>query len=174
MIGRVVPQHELDENVYGPGEEHDSNALEVLIGRVRKKLGIELQGRGRIRNLVQVIFKSADLYERIRTGKGRHYNFVDVAGSTIVAQGCRTEFTLHSSLPPETDFRPVIADLIRLGNVVVAQPDERVERRRCAQDNAMRDVQPDVAHADARQMLDAGTDAVAVDPRVGRHAQQPG
>jgi two-component system OmpR family response regulator len=40
--GRVVPQHELDENVYGHGEEHDSNALEVLIGRVRKKLGNEL------------------------------------------------------------------------------------------------------------------------------------
>lgn len=39
--GRVVPQHELDENVYGPGEEHDSNALEVLIGRVRKKLGAD-------------------------------------------------------------------------------------------------------------------------------------
>jgi two-component system, OmpR family, response regulator len=40
--GRVLPQHELDENVYGHGEEHDSNALEVLIGRVRKKLGTEL------------------------------------------------------------------------------------------------------------------------------------
>ena len=40
--GRVVAQHELDENVYGHGEDHDSNALEVLIGRVRKKLGIEL------------------------------------------------------------------------------------------------------------------------------------
>ena len=37
--GRVVSQHELDENVYGPNEDHDSNALEVLIGRVRKKLG---------------------------------------------------------------------------------------------------------------------------------------
>lgn len=37
--GRVVPQHELEENVYGHGEDHDSNALEVLIGRVRKKLG---------------------------------------------------------------------------------------------------------------------------------------
>lgn len=37
--GRVVPQQELDENVYGHGEEHDSNALEVLVGRVRKKLG---------------------------------------------------------------------------------------------------------------------------------------
>jgi DNA-binding response OmpR family regulator len=37
--GRVVTPHELDENVYGLGEEHESNALEVLIGRVRKKLG---------------------------------------------------------------------------------------------------------------------------------------
>ena len=40
--GRVVSQHELDENVYGHGEDHDSNALEVLIGRVRKKLGANL------------------------------------------------------------------------------------------------------------------------------------
>jgi DNA-binding response OmpR family regulator len=40
--GRVVPQHELDENVYGHGEDHDSNALEVLVGRVRKKLGAQV------------------------------------------------------------------------------------------------------------------------------------
>ena len=40
--GKVVSQQELDENVYGHGEEHDSNALEVLIGRVRRKLGAEL------------------------------------------------------------------------------------------------------------------------------------
>jgi DNA-binding response OmpR family regulator len=37
--GRVVSQLELEENVYGHGEEHDSNALEVLVGRVRRKLG---------------------------------------------------------------------------------------------------------------------------------------
>jgi DNA-binding response OmpR family regulator len=37
--GRVVSQHELDENVYGHVEDRDSNALEVLVGRVRKKLG---------------------------------------------------------------------------------------------------------------------------------------
>jgi DNA-binding response OmpR family regulator len=37
--GRVVSQQELDENIYGHGEDHDSNALEVLVGRVRKKLG---------------------------------------------------------------------------------------------------------------------------------------
>jgi two-component system OmpR family response regulator len=40
--GRVVPQAELDENVYGPGEDHGSNALEVLVGRVRRKLGVDL------------------------------------------------------------------------------------------------------------------------------------
>lgn len=40
--GRVVPQHELEENVYGLGPEHDSNALEVLVRRVRKKLGTEI------------------------------------------------------------------------------------------------------------------------------------
>ena len=40
--GRVVSQQELEENVYGHGEDHDSNALEVLVGRVRKKLGSDL------------------------------------------------------------------------------------------------------------------------------------
>jgi DNA-binding response OmpR family regulator len=40
--GRVVSQQELEENVYGHGEDHESNALEVLIGRVRKKLGADL------------------------------------------------------------------------------------------------------------------------------------
>ncbi|MDR2016666.1 MAG: response regulator transcription factor [Burkholderiales bacterium] len=40
--GRVVSQQELNENVYGHDEEHDSNALEVLIGRVRKKLGTDV------------------------------------------------------------------------------------------------------------------------------------
>ena len=37
--GRVVPQHELMEHVYAHDAEPDSNALEVLIGRVRRKLG---------------------------------------------------------------------------------------------------------------------------------------
>jgi two-component system, OmpR family, response regulator len=36
--GRVVPQQELLENVYGQ-DEQSSNAVEVLVGRVRRKLG---------------------------------------------------------------------------------------------------------------------------------------
>ncbi|WKW51986.1 response regulator transcription factor [Rhodomicrobium lacus] len=45
--GRVVPQHELEEAVYGHDEDHDSNALEVLVGRVRRKLGVPLIGTRR-------------------------------------------------------------------------------------------------------------------------------
>jgi DNA-binding response OmpR family regulator len=40
--GRVVSQQELSEGIYGQGDAHDSNAIEVLIGRVRRKLGAEL------------------------------------------------------------------------------------------------------------------------------------
>jgi DNA-binding response OmpR family regulator len=39
--GRVVSQHELAENIYGQDDAHDSNAIEVLVGRVRKKLGAD-------------------------------------------------------------------------------------------------------------------------------------
>ena len=40
--GRVVSQQELSENIYGQDDAHDSNAIEVLIGRVRKKLGADV------------------------------------------------------------------------------------------------------------------------------------
>ena len=37
--GRVVPQQELSEQLHGTHEDRESNAVEVLIGRVRRKLG---------------------------------------------------------------------------------------------------------------------------------------
>ncbi|MHA1567164.1 MAG: response regulator transcription factor [Alphaproteobacteria bacterium] len=40
--GRVVPQHELAEQMHGAHEERESNAVEVLIGRVRRKLGVDV------------------------------------------------------------------------------------------------------------------------------------
>ena len=40
--GRVVSQHELGENIHGTDDAHDSNAIEVLVGRLRRKLGIDL------------------------------------------------------------------------------------------------------------------------------------
>jgi 2-polyprenyl-6-methoxyphenol hydroxylase-like FAD-dependent oxidoreductase len=79
---------------------------------VRKKLGVQLNGRAAIRDLRQVIFWSEDLYEKMAAGKGRHYHFLDAAGSGMVAQGDRKEFTFGTTLPADTDFEAVIRDLI--------------------------------------------------------------
>jgi DNA-binding response OmpR family regulator len=40
--GRIVPPHELFEHVYADEGGREANALEVLIARVRRKLGVEL------------------------------------------------------------------------------------------------------------------------------------
>ena len=40
--GRVVPPGELMERLYAHGHDHDLNAVEVLMGRLRRKLGVEL------------------------------------------------------------------------------------------------------------------------------------
>ena len=40
--GRVVPQRELAGQLHGAYEDRESNAVEVLIGRVRRKLGVGL------------------------------------------------------------------------------------------------------------------------------------
>jgi DNA-binding response OmpR family regulator len=40
--GRVVSQMELTEHLYAQDFERDSNAIEVLVGRLRRKLGVDL------------------------------------------------------------------------------------------------------------------------------------
>lgn len=40
--GRVIPPTELMEHLYAHDHDRDPNAVEVLIGRLRKKLGVEL------------------------------------------------------------------------------------------------------------------------------------
>jgi len=40
--GRVVPSGELIEHLYGHDDDRDPNAVEVLLGRLRKKLAIDL------------------------------------------------------------------------------------------------------------------------------------
>ena len=40
--GRVVSQLELTEHLYAQDFERESNAIEVLVGRVRRKLGVDL------------------------------------------------------------------------------------------------------------------------------------
>ncbi len=39
---RIVPQHELLEHIYGSDDGRETNALEALIGRLRRKLGTNI------------------------------------------------------------------------------------------------------------------------------------
>lgn len=39
---RIVSQTELSEHVYAQDQEHESNAMEALVSRIRRKLGIDL------------------------------------------------------------------------------------------------------------------------------------
>jgi len=41
-VGRVVSQLELTEHLYSQDVERESNAIEVLVGRVRRKLGVDI------------------------------------------------------------------------------------------------------------------------------------
>ncbi len=40
--GTIIPSHDLIEHVYGPNSQRNSNAMEALIKRLRKKLGTPL------------------------------------------------------------------------------------------------------------------------------------
>ena len=109
--GRVVSQHELDENVYGHGEEHDSNALEVLIGRVRKKLGTELietrRGFGYIvteRKYEMELAPAAPHRRRARGGPGcvdDRWHCADVP----VRAACRPHAGRRPGCPPQAAAR---------------------------------------------------------------------
>lgn len=39
---RIISQFDLSEHVYGQDQEHESNTLEALISRLRRKLGVDL------------------------------------------------------------------------------------------------------------------------------------
>lgn len=100
---------------------------------VRSLLGIPIEGISAPANLRQVIFKSDDLYERMGAPKGRHYSFI-TGGHSLVAQGSRKEFTLHSPLPADTDFKKLLRELIgfdcdiRIGHVLSWRPHLRVAK----------------------------------------------
>lgn len=57
------------------------------VSTVRKQLGIELQGRGRIKLIHQVFFRSEQLFAKIPTGRGRHYYFAE--GAIVVQDDLR-------------------------------------------------------------------------------------
>ena len=78
---------------------------------VRKQLGITLEGRGGIGRMHQVFFRSDNLLDRIPIARARHYWFADEWRSAIIVQDDGRHFSLHSTMPADTDFREVIRKL---------------------------------------------------------------
>jgi 2-polyprenyl-6-methoxyphenol hydroxylase-like FAD-dependent oxidoreductase len=78
---------------------------------VRKQLGIPLEGRGGISKMHQVFFRSDDLLDRIPIARARHYWFADEWRSAIIVQDDGRHFSLHSTLPADSDFPDVIRKL---------------------------------------------------------------
>jgi 2-polyprenyl-6-methoxyphenol hydroxylase-like FAD-dependent oxidoreductase len=84
---------------------------------VRRAVGCKLEGQGDIARLCQVFFRSNELIERIpRAGQARHFYIADedprMIGTAIVVQSDQRHFTLHTSLPEDTDFVPVIQRVV--------------------------------------------------------------
>lgn len=103
----------------GPGGEKIVHASYVVgcdgaHSTVRHLIGIDMEQPVNLQaTLTQVIFRSPDLFAAIPY-KGRHYYFLDGFGSTLVVQGNRREFILHSGRPPDSDWPRILQDLIGL------------------------------------------------------------
>ena len=67
---------------------------------VRKSLGIQLEGRGRISEINQIFFRSHELFERIVPGRGRHYYG---PYATIVVQDDREHFMVNTGISYDDD-----------------------------------------------------------------------
>ncbi|MEK7946183.1 FAD-dependent monooxygenase [Pigmentiphaga sp. YJ18] len=64
---------------------------------VRKALGIQLAGRGRIRHMRAALFRADDLFERIPVGKGRHYHIIgDPDFTSITVQDSTRHFRMNT------------------------------------------------------------------------------
>ena len=73
------------------------------VSTVRKQLGIALEGRGRIRRVHQVFFRSEQLYQRIPYGRGRHYYFAE--GAIVVQDDLRHFMFNFADWQPGDDAR---------------------------------------------------------------------
>ncbi len=80
--------------------------------RVRKQLGISLEGDGEMLTLCQALFRCDDLYERIPIGKGRHYHVCDDQSGFIIVQDDTKHFTLHAVVEDESEMPALFEKIV--------------------------------------------------------------
>ena len=81
--------------------------------KVRRQLGIRLEGEANLLQLRQALYRCDDLFDRIPIGKGRHYHVADAHNSFLIVQDSTRHFTLHATVDSDeamnTQFEQVVA-----------------------------------------------------------------
>jgi 2-polyprenyl-6-methoxyphenol hydroxylase-like FAD-dependent oxidoreductase len=96
---------------------HATIRAEFMVGcdggssTVRKRLGIKLEGHGRIAQQRQIFFRSEDLFSRLPFGPGRHYHFP--TGSLVVQDDLR-HFMSNTQLIEAPDPVSVLRDMFKI------------------------------------------------------------
>jgi 2-polyprenyl-6-methoxyphenol hydroxylase-like FAD-dependent oxidoreductase len=78
---------------------------------VRKQLGIELEGRGRITQQRQIFFRSETLFSRLPFGPGRHYHF---PSGMLVVQDDLRHFMANTGSNNDSAPAALLQDLFRV------------------------------------------------------------
>ncbi len=82
------------------------------VSTVRKRLGIPLEGQGRLARQNQIFFRSRELFEAIPTGKGRHYYFLP--DTVLVVQDDMQHFMVNTTTDIGDDAEQFLRQRIKL------------------------------------------------------------
>ncbi len=79
---------------------------------VRKALGIPLEGRGNIRQMMQALYQCDTLYDVVPIGHGRHYKVSDEYRSGVVCQDSCRHFSINAENCTEDDMPGIFARMV--------------------------------------------------------------
>jgi 2-polyprenyl-6-methoxyphenol hydroxylase-like FAD-dependent oxidoreductase len=91
---------------------------------VRQQLGIRLEGRAAVSEMLHVFFRCDDLLDRHPLGAARHYNIVGEVAAGLITQDDLRRYAIHGNLAADTDPRwlvdhivgaPVPAEILHVG-----------------------------------------------------------
>src|SRR5262249_33107947 len=82
--------------------------------KVRRQLGIKLQGDANLLQLRQALYQCDDLFDRIPIGKGRHYHVADAHATFLIVQDSTRHFTLHSVVDTDEEMRTMFEQTVAM------------------------------------------------------------
>jgi len=87
--------------------------------RVRKAIGVEMEGQAGLGVVTNIFFRCDDLLEKSVVPEARHYCFAPIGASggaagTMAVQDDQKHFALHTTVPPDGDIAEVIRNVLGL------------------------------------------------------------